>query len=238
MKGCILPFPIKGDLRLTKNYRGITLTSIAAKIYNALLRNRIEPQIDNILRKNQNVFRRNRSTTSEILTIRRILKGVRAKNLQVTILFVDFSKAFDSIHRGKMEQILLLYFDPAKNAIPRWGTGRRWHILMAVMRGNRVGGSWQMKWDELKNSHGTLIDWCTGREWPVNCDSYFRLMKIKHSISKIEWAIVWALNYYITQSKRKSRASWSEMWYGKPHQAEVAWGPDELGSREDADKMQ
>ena len=59
-------------------------------------------------------------------------------------------------------------FDPAKNAIPRWCTGRRWHILMAVMRGNRVGGNWLMKWDELKNSHGTLIDWCTGREWPVN----------------------------------------------------------------------
>ena len=51
MKGCILPFPKKGDLGLAKNYRGITLTSIAAKIYNALLRNRIEPKIDNILRK-------------------------------------------------------------------------------------------------------------------------------------------------------------------------------------------
>ena len=25
------------------------------------------------------------------------------------VLFVDFSKAFDSIHRGKMEQILLAY---------------------------------------------------------------------------------------------------------------------------------
>ena len=56
MKGCILPFPKKGDLGLAKNYRGITLTSIAAKIYNALLRNRIEPKIDNILRKNQNGF--------------------------------------------------------------------------------------------------------------------------------------------------------------------------------------
>ena len=44
MKGCILPFPKKGDLGLAKNYRGITLTSIAAKIYNALLRNRIEPK--------------------------------------------------------------------------------------------------------------------------------------------------------------------------------------------------
>ena len=82
---------------------------IAAKIYNALLSNRIEPKIDNILRKNQNGFRRNRSTTSQILTIRRILEGVRPQNLQATILFVDFTKAFDSIHRGKMEQILLAY---------------------------------------------------------------------------------------------------------------------------------
>ena len=103
MKGCILPFPKKGDLGLAKNYRGITLTSIAAKIYNAQLRNRIEHKIDNILRKNQNGFRRNRSTTSQILTILRILEGVQAKNLLVTLLFVDFTKAFDSIHRGKME---------------------------------------------------------------------------------------------------------------------------------------
>ena len=109
MKGCILPFPKKGDLGLAKNYRGITLTSIAAKIYNALLRNRMEPKIDNILRKNQNGSRRKRSTTSQILTIHRILEGVRAKNLQATLLFVDFTKAFDSIHRGKMEQILLAY---------------------------------------------------------------------------------------------------------------------------------
>ena len=106
MKGCILPFPKKGDLGLAKNYRGITLTSIAAKIYNALLRNHIKPKIDNILRKNQNGFRRNRSTMSQILTIRRILEGVRSKNLLATILFVDFTKALDSIHRGKMEQIL------------------------------------------------------------------------------------------------------------------------------------
>ena len=58
-------------------------------------------KIDNILRKNQNGCRRNRSTTSQILTIRRILEGVQAKNLQVTLLFVDFTKAFDSIHRGE-----------------------------------------------------------------------------------------------------------------------------------------
>ena len=105
-KGCILPFTKMGDLGLAKNYRGITLTSIAAKICNALLRNRIESKIENIFRKNQNGFRRNRSTTSQILTIRRIVEGAHAKNLEATILFIDFTKAFDSIHKGKMEQIL------------------------------------------------------------------------------------------------------------------------------------
>ena len=108
IKRCTLHFPRKGDLGIAKNYQGITLTPIAGKIYNALLRNRIEARIEKILRKNQNGFRRNRSTTSKTLTIRRIL-GVSAKNLEATILFVDFSKSFDSIHRGKIEQILLAY---------------------------------------------------------------------------------------------------------------------------------
>ena len=102
-KGCIHPFLKKDDLGIAKNYQGITLTSIAVKIYNALLRNCIEPKIEKILRRNQKSFRRNRSTTSQILTIRRIL-GVRAKNIEATILFIDFSNAFDPIHRGKMEK--------------------------------------------------------------------------------------------------------------------------------------
>ena len=106
MKGCILPFPKKGDLGFVKNYRGITLTSIAAKIYNALLRNRIELKVDNILRKNQNGFRRNRSTTSQILTIRRILEGKKPTGNNI---ICRFTKAFDSLHGGKMEQILLTY---------------------------------------------------------------------------------------------------------------------------------
>ena len=128
MKGCILPFPKKGDLGLAKIYRGITLTSIAAKIYNAPLRNRIEPKIDNILRKNQNGFRRNRSTTSQILAIRRILEGVRVKNPHATLLFVDFTKVFDSIHRGKIEQILLAYGIPKETVA----------VIMILYRNTKV----------------------------------------------------------------------------------------------------
>ena len=108
-KGCILPLPKKGDLGIAKNYQGITLTSIAAKIYNALLCNSMELKIEKILRKNQNGFQRNRSTISQILIICWILEGIHAKNLEAIILFIDFSKAFDSIHRRKIEQILLIH---------------------------------------------------------------------------------------------------------------------------------
>ena len=109
-------------------------------------------------------------------------------------------------HKVESDLCYILTFDPAKNAIPRWYTGRKWHILMAVMRGNRVGGNWLMKWDEVKK-----FPWYTHRlthRKRVTCelhDSYFRLMTIKHAISKIEWAIEWALNYYITQSRQMSR---------------------------------
>ena len=51
------------------------------------------------------------------MTICRILECVRAKNLQATILFVDFTKAFNSIHRGKMEQILLAYGIPKETVV-------------------------------------------------------------------------------------------------------------------------
>ena len=87
----------------------ITLTSIVGKVYNALLLNHVKPEIEKILRKNQNGFWRNQSTTLQILMNHRIIEGVWAKNLKATLLFMDFSKAFDSIHRGKMEQIFLAY---------------------------------------------------------------------------------------------------------------------------------
>ena len=44
---CIFPFPKKGDPGIVKNY----LISIVAKIYNVLQLNRVEPEIEKILRK-------------------------------------------------------------------------------------------------------------------------------------------------------------------------------------------
>ena len=70
-------------------------------------------------------------------------------------------------------------------------------------------GSYERKSaDEM--GRGKKFPWYTHRltHWKrVTCelhDSYFRLMTIKHAILKIEWAIEWALNYDITQSRQKT----------------------------------
>merc|ERR1712002_72256 len=111
-KSHIIPIPKKGDLSLVTNYRGISLLPIAAKIYNKLILNRLLPKIEPILRKNQNGFRAGRSTLSQILALRRIIEEITNCNKEAVFIFVDFSKAFDSIDRNKMFDILSLYGIP------------------------------------------------------------------------------------------------------------------------------
>ena len=60
----------ESDFGITKDVKGMIISDIAAKYYNPLLPNSIEPEIKNTLRKNLNSFWRNQSTTSQILTIR------------------------------------------------------------------------------------------------------------------------------------------------------------------------
>ena len=56
-----------------------------------------------LVKKNQKKVFGEINPQHQILTLHQILEIVRAKNLEATTLFVDFSKAFDSIHRAKME---------------------------------------------------------------------------------------------------------------------------------------
>ena len=147
-KGGLLPFPKKGNLAYTKNYRGITLSAVASKIYNKMLLNRMKPFLDPLLRKNQNGFRPGRSTIAQILSLRRIVEGIKAKNLPVVITFVDFKKAFDSIHRGKLMDILLalsttnnsfsskssIYQHISEGIITRWRHGRIYDCCRCTSR--------------------------------------------------------------------------------------------------------
>ena len=74
--------------------------------------NRIQPEIDPLVRKNRNGFRPGRSTVAQILSLRRLIEGVQSNNRTAVITFVDFKKAFDSVRSGEMFRILKEYGIP------------------------------------------------------------------------------------------------------------------------------
>ena len=107
-----VPIPKSGDLSIGGNYCGISLSSIVAKTYNRMILNRIRPELDiKHLRTNQNGFRVDRTTVGYILALRRLIEGVQANNLPVIVTFIDFRKAFDTIHLGKILKILRAYME-------------------------------------------------------------------------------------------------------------------------------
>ena len=114
LKGAILPFPKKGDLGSASNYRGISLMAVGANIYSRMLLDRLRPHTDPKLRNNQNGIRKGRSAVAHILTSRRLVEGIKSKNLPSIITFADFHKVFDSIHMGKLVETVRAYGVPVE----------------------------------------------------------------------------------------------------------------------------
>ena len=61
----------------------MTLNAVAEKLYNKMILNRIRPTVDPLLSWTQNDFRKARSTRFSILTLRRIIEGIKAKESSI-----------------------------------------------------------------------------------------------------------------------------------------------------------
>ena len=113
-KGTIVKLPKKGDLSDCGNWRGITLLSLTSKIFTRIILQRLTGAIDNLLRQEQAGFRKGRSCIDHIFTLRQILEQTHEWNSSLYIAFVDFEKAFDSLHRDSLWKILRSYGFPTK----------------------------------------------------------------------------------------------------------------------------
>ena len=93
----------------------------------------------------------------------------------------------------------ILTFDPAKHAIPKWCTGRKWHIPMARNRKKSRRRIWLTKWDKVK-AHDTLIDWCTGRDWHLNGMTVISgWWQSNMPFQRLSGRLSGRLNYYVTR---------------------------------------
>ncbi|VDP37277.1 unnamed protein product [Schistosoma curassoni] len=108
-KGYLIKIPKKGDLSNCDNYRGITLLSIPGKVFNRVLLNRMTGSIDDQLRDQQTGFRKDRSCTDQIATLRIIVEQSIEWNSSLYINFIDYEKALDSADRTTLWRLLRHY---------------------------------------------------------------------------------------------------------------------------------
>jgi hypothetical protein len=97
----------KRAIRHCNNYRGISLLSTAYKILSNILLAGLNPYVNEVTEDHQCGFRRNRSTTDQIFYIRQILEKKWEYNGTMHQLFIDFKKAYESVKREVLYNILI-----------------------------------------------------------------------------------------------------------------------------------
>jgi hypothetical protein len=100
----ITPIFKKGDRKLASNYRPISLTSVACKIMESIIRDEIVKHLDkyNLIKDSQHGFRRNRSCLTNLLHFYNQLIEQYDEHGAVDVIYLDYSKAFDVIPHKKL----------------------------------------------------------------------------------------------------------------------------------------
>ena len=97
------------------NYRGITLLSIAGKVLAHLMLNRLIPTIaEENAPESQCGFWANRGTTDMVFVLRQIQEKCREQNMGLFVVFIDLTKAFDTVSREGLWKILARLDCPPK----------------------------------------------------------------------------------------------------------------------------
>ena len=105
-KSVIIPLFKKGEDSNPDNYRGISLLSIVSKVFTAILNKRLYAWAENEekIRKEQAGFRKGYSTIDHIFTLITMVKSKldSRRGGKVSVAFIDYKKAFDTVDRDKL----------------------------------------------------------------------------------------------------------------------------------------
>ena len=110
LEGIIRPiYKRSSDATRPENYRPITILSCFGKLFTAILNQRLTEFLNhyNIFNENQAGFRAGYSTIDHIFTLHAITEILKTKKKKLFCLFVDYSKAFDSVWRTGLWMKLL-----------------------------------------------------------------------------------------------------------------------------------
>jgi len=98
----------KGDHACCNNHRGISLLSVAGKVLTRVLLNRLTQHVDElgILPESQCGFRTSHDTTDMIFLARQLQEKCLEQYKDLYLIFIDLTKAFDSLNRSGLWAVL------------------------------------------------------------------------------------------------------------------------------------
>jgi len=100
-------FKNKGSRTCCDDYRGISLLSIAGKVLARVILNRINKHlVASVYPESQCGFRAGRGTVDMIFGLRQVQEKSREHNKDLFMVFVDLTKAFDTVSRPTLWEVL------------------------------------------------------------------------------------------------------------------------------------
>jgi hypothetical protein len=96
----------KGDLTLPKNWRPIDLLDVLSKLLSSIITARLGGHLKDVGLKKQSGFMPSHGCVDATATLKMALQSMKDSNQDAYIIFVDLVKAFDSVNREMLWQIL------------------------------------------------------------------------------------------------------------------------------------
>ena len=109
----------KGDKTFCDNHRGISLFCTAGKILARVVMNRLIDHInDTIIPESQCGFRSDRRTSDMVFAVSQLQEKCRDQDKELHLVFVDLTRAFDSVNRQGLWKILRKFGCPENFVTP------------------------------------------------------------------------------------------------------------------------
>jgi hypothetical protein len=96
----------KGDKRKCEKYRGISVPSTFSRIYGRILAKLVESEYKNMEMEEQSSFQAGRSCITNIFCITQVIEKNKSTNRELHLLFIDLTKACDSVPLNKLWETL------------------------------------------------------------------------------------------------------------------------------------
>ena len=104
VKANVAPIYKKGNTNLAENYRPVSLTCMCCKILEHVVLKHVLAHFEqhNILTRLQYGFRVAHSCVTQLITTVQDLMSYRDRSIQLDVIVLDFSKAFDAVPHNRL----------------------------------------------------------------------------------------------------------------------------------------